>query len=162
MRLGGTQRMAGLIVALLVAAGTMVTIGTGTAAAERNLLSSMRCDTANPYPSNRILVWIDVFDAGQFPSDGLPGPALTLNASDRMQAGLMEYNSQARVTWRNLSTGASGAVTVPSRARHVRWEANIRPGKGQVEVSVRQQVGAMFFVPMVNPQTSTCRTTVRL
>ncbi|MFT4125730.1 MAG: hypothetical protein QM662_05815 [Gordonia sp. (in: high G+C Gram-positive bacteria)] len=150
-----------LLAAACAATGVLTGAGTADAAPlvdpEPNLVTTLRCDSANPLPGPRIRVWVDVYNRIAFPSDGLPGPAISLVGSSRTQSGLVEYTVATRVSWRNLRTGRTGTVRVPARARTVTWQAVLHPGAGPVAFTIRQQIGALIVVPMVNPQQSTCR-----
>lgn len=158
----GFRGRAALAAVSTVAAGIAAgVIGAGPAPAiptdvEPNLVTTLRCEIANPLPGPRVPVFVDVYNDVPFPSDGLPGPALTLVGSNRTTQGLLEFTTEARVSWRNLRTGRTGVVTVPSRARTITWEANLHTGRGPVAFTIRQKVGVMAFVPMVNAQYSTC------
>ncbi|MFW0792051.1 hypothetical protein [Gordonia sp. CPCC 205333] len=151
----------------LIALG-MGASGVGAASAvprsvEPNLVRTLRCDVPDPWPGPPLRTHVDVFNQVAYPSDGLPGPVITLIATNpRLQggtAGFLEYTSETTVTWRNLTTGRSGRIVVPTRARANTWEVNIHSGKGRVAFTIGQKIGAMAFVPMVNPQFSTCRGT---
>ncbi|WP_124711597.1 hypothetical protein [Gordonia insulae] len=139
-----------------------MTVGVGTASAipeytEPNLVTTLRCDSPNPLPGPRIPIHVDVFNQIPFPADGLPGPAISLIGSHRAQpAPLLDYTVETRVTWRNLSTGRTGSVTVPTRARMVTWQVDLHPGRGPVAFTIRQKIGLMAFTPMVNAQYSSC------
>ncbi|MGV9713566.1 hypothetical protein ACWDTI_23225 [Gordonia sp. NPDC003424] len=151
----------GLAAAAGVLAGTLT--GTGPAAAypeytSPNLVTTLRCDSASPWPNaGPIPVWVDVYNQIPFPSDGLPAPAISLDASDRSRASVItDYTIETRVTWRNLATGRTGSVTVPTRARTVTWQVDLHPGRGPVTFTIQQKIGLMAFVLMVNVKTSTC------
>ncbi|MGC4933006.1 hypothetical protein ACLQ3C_04920 [Gordonia sp. DT30] len=145
---------------MVVALGLAVT-GIGSASAlpdaEPNHVTTLRCDSANPWPAPRIPVWVDVYNQIAFPSDGLPGPAISLVGSSRDRPGVLEYTIDVRVSWRNLATGRTGTVDVPARNQVVSWEVVLHPGSGPVAFSIDQKIGALAFVPMVNPQYSSCR-----
>ncbi|WP_211188441.1 hypothetical protein [Gordonia asplenii] len=127
---------------------------------EPNLVTTLRCDVPDPWPGPPMRTYVDVFNQVAYPSDGLPGPVIDLIATNpRLQGGtqgFLEYTSQTTVTWRNLTNGRTGRVVVPTRARANTWEVNIHPGPGRVAFTIHQKVGAMAFVPMVNPQSSSC------
>lgn len=36
------------------------------------------------------------------------------------------------------------------------WEVSLPTGRGNIAFTVRQKIGAVAFVPMVNPQYSAC------
>ncbi|WP_235831315.1 hypothetical protein [Gordonia zhaorongruii] len=130
---------------------------------EAQFVKTFRCDSPDPWPGPRIAIPVDVYTGITFPSDGLPGPVLSLKANSPRPVGTMlnvtEYNIRTTVKWRNLRTGRTGTVVTPTRANRVIWNAVIHPGAGPVRLSVRQKIGAMAFVPMVNPQYRTCGTT---
>ncbi|MEE3852768.1 hypothetical protein VZC37_20680 [Gordonia sp. LSe1-13] len=143
----------------MVAGG--LTAGAGVTSAipeytEPNLVKTLRCDSANPLPGPRIPIWVDVFNEIPFPADGLPGPAISLIASNRAQPGILDYTIETRVNWRNLATGRTGTVNVPTRARTVTWQVDLHPGPGPVAFTIHQKIGVMAFVPMVNARTSSC------
>ncbi len=160
MRLGPRGWIVG---ALVVISGL---IGTGVAGAvprsvEPNLVTTLRCTTGDPWGGAPLKTFVDVYNGVAFPSDGLPGPVVNLIASTpRLQGGtqgILEYTQETTVTWKNTSNGRTGRVVVPTRARTATWEVNIHAGSGRVAFTIHQKLGAMAFVPMVNPQTSTCR-----
>ncbi|MFW0792548.1 hypothetical protein AAFP30_01925 [Gordonia sp. CPCC 205515] len=145
-----------------VAAGVLAATPTADAYPEYtdpNLVTTLRCDSPSPWPGNGpIPIWVDVYNHIPFPSDGLPGPAISLDASDRSRSSLItDYTIETRVDWRNLATGRTGSVTVPTRARTVTWQVDVHPGSGPVAFTIRQKIGLMAFVPMVNAKTSTCK-----
>ncbi|WAC56153.1 hypothetical protein [Gordonia sp. SL306] len=156
----GRRAVGAVAVALLAACA--LTAGTGAAQAipeytEPNLVTTLRCDSPNPLPGSPIPVRVDVFNGIPFPADGLPGPAISLIASNRAQPSpLLDYTVETRVDWRNLASGRTGSVTVPSRARVVTWQVDLHPGRGPVVFRIHQKVGLMAFVPMVNARNSTC------
>ncbi|WHU49904.1 hypothetical protein QNM97_06940 [Gordonia sp. L191] len=133
----------------------------GTASAlpdpQPNYVTTLRCDSANPWPAPRIPVWVDVYNQIAFPSDGLPGPAISLVGSSRAKPGVLEFTVEVTVAWRNLRTGRTGTVRVPTRTQVVGWEVVLHPGSGPVSFTINQKIGALAFVPMVNPQYSSCR-----
>ncbi|MFW0786641.1 hypothetical protein AAFP35_19270 [Gordonia sp. CPCC 206044] len=153
-------RLIGIIAAVTALGATVA--GSPMASAipeytEPNLVTTLRCDSASPWPGATLPVRVDVFNGIRFPADGLPGPAISLIASDHAKPSpITDYTIEAKVTWRNLATGRTGSVTVPSRARIVTWQADLHPGKGPVAFTIRQKIGLMAFVPMVNAKTSTC------
>ena len=147
----------GLVMAGLIAGGAAAPRAAAEPNSLANYVTTLRCDSANPWPGPRVPVWVDVYNQIPFPSDGLPGPAIALIGSSRSKTGLFEYTTEVRVSWRNLRTGRTGAVTVPGRARYVTWQAVLHPGKGLVAFTIRQKLGAVAFVPMVNPQYATCQ-----
>lgn len=149
--------------ALSVVVGAVVGVSVATAVPahalpnpQPNFVTTIRCDSANPWPAPRIPVWVDVYNQIAFPSDGLPGPAIALIGSSRSRAAVLEFTAEVSVSWRNLATGRTGTVRVPSRARTVTWQAVLHPGSGPVSFSIAQKIGAVAVVPMVNPQFSTC------
>ncbi|WP_260868792.1 hypothetical protein [Gordonia sihwensis] len=118
---------------------------------------SIRCDSANPWPGARLRIVVDVYTGGAFPTDGLPGPAITLSSNNPGGVGpVLELTMLTTVTWRNLSTGRTGTVRVPTRAHAADWDVVLHPGRGAVRFTVHQKIGAMAFNPMVNPQYSSC------
>ncbi|MYR04935.1 hypothetical protein GTV32_00660 [Gordonia sp. SID5947] len=139
-----------------------VTAGAGAVHAipeytEPNLVTTLRCDSPNPLPGPPIPVHVDVFNGIRFPADGLPGPVISLVASNRAKpAPVLDYTMETRVDWRNLASGRTGSVTVPTRARVVTWQVDLHPGRGPVAFTIHQKVGLMAFVPMVNARNSTC------
>ena len=159
-----TRRVAALVGAAVVAVTGLTTVGVGGAQAipeysNPNFVTSLRCDSANPWPLGPLRIHVDVFSGIRFPSDGLPPPAIELIGTDRSKAGLVEYSMDVTVSWRNLATGRTGVVSAPSRARNISWQIDIHPGAGPVSFVIRQKIGAIAFLPMVNPQFSTCRGT---
>ncbi|NED60619.1 hypothetical protein G3I15_06745, partial [Streptomyces sp. SID10244] len=108
----------------------------------------MHCDSPNPLPGPPIPVRVDVYNGIPSPADGLAGPAISLIASNRAQPSpLLDYTVETRVDWRNLASGRTGSVTVPSRARVVTWQVDLHPGRGPVAFRIHQKVGLMAFVP---------------
>ncbi|GAC66455.1 hypothetical protein [Gordonia soli] len=157
------RRRQGAIAATICAGAavvTTVTAGGATAVPEYSnyqLATTVRCDVPDPWPTNRpVPVSVDVFTGIQHPADGLPGPAISLIGSDRRQPGALEYTSETTVKWKNLTTGRTGSVLVPTRGRSLTWGVVLHPGRGPVAFTIRQKVGALAGVPMVNPQYSTC------
>lgn len=148
------------LVTIVAAVSVLLTVTTTTASAlpnpEPNYVTTIRCDSANPWPAPRIPVWVDVFNEIAFPSDGLPGPAIALIGSSRAKQAVLDFTVEVRVTWRNLRTGRQGMVTVPSRAPVVTWQVVVHPGSGPVAFTIHQKIGALAVVPMVNPQYSSC------
>ncbi|GAA4676152.1 hypothetical protein [Gordonia humi] len=126
-------------------------------------VKTVHCNVADPYPGPRIPVPVDVYTGMTFPSDGLPGPAISLRANDPRPGGqwgnVFEYTISTTVNWKNLRTGRSGRVVVPTRSTHYQWEAVVHPGAGPVRLTIRQKAGALVWNPMVNPQYRTCSTT---
>lgn len=121
-------------------------------------VKSIRCDSPNPWPGAPLRILVDVYTSGPFPTDGLPGPAITLSANNPGGAGpMLELTSRTTVRWKNATTGRTGTVVVPLRAHNANWEAVLHPGRGRVSFTIRQQIGALAFNPMVNPQYSSCR-----
>lgn len=121
-------------------------------------VKTLRCDSPNPWPAPPLPILVDVWTGGPFPSDGLPGPAITLEANNPGGVGpILELTTLTTVRWTNISTGRTGAVRVPTRAHTANWEAVVHPGHGRVNFIIHQKIGAMAFHPMVNPQYSSCR-----
>ncbi|EGD56858.1 hypothetical protein [Gordonia neofelifaecis] len=121
---------------------------------------SIRCDSPNPWPGPRLPIIVDVYTGGPFPTDGLPGPAISLSANNPGGVGqVLELTSLITVDWRNLDTGRTGSVRVPTRSHAANWDVVLHPGHGRVAFTVHQKIGAMAFNPMVNPQFSSCRGT---
>lgn len=156
-----TSAVAAVAVLLAGLLGVSGSLGGGAAQAapneQSNLVTTLRCDSANPWPAPRLPIWVDVYNQIAFPSDGLPPPAIALIGSSRSRPGLVEYTTEVRVSWRNLRTGRSGTVTVPTRANRITWQVVLHPGRGPVQFGITQKIGAMAVVPMVNPQFSSCR-----
>ncbi|MFC3241506.1 hypothetical protein ACFOJ6_03035 [Gordonia humi] len=75
-------------------------------------VKTVHCNVADPYPGPRIPVPVDVYTGMTFPSDGLPGPAISLRANDPRPGGqwgnVFEYTISTTVNWKNLRTGRSG------------------------------------------------------
>lgn len=158
------RRTAAIIAVAVIAVTGLATCGVGRAQAipeypAADLATSLRCDSANPWPLGPLRIHVDVFTGIRYPSDGLPPPAIELVGTDRAKPGLVDYSMEVTVTWRNLATGRTGVVSAPSRARNISWQLDIHPGSGPVAFVIRQKIGAIAFVPMVNPQFSTCRGT---
>ena len=158
----GSARVARRAAAATLAAVTLAAAGAGAANAipeysDPNFVTTLKCDSANPWPGPPLRVRVDVFNQIAFPSDGLPGPAVSLIGSMRGKPELVEYTSDVRVSWKNKRTGRTGTVSVPTRARTVTWQVDLHPGAGPVDFTIRQKIGALFVVPMLNPQYSTCR-----
>ncbi|MCF8571477.1 hypothetical protein L5G32_14485 [Gordonia sp. HY002] len=155
----------------VVAAATLAAVGLGVAAPDasaapwvgEHYVKTVRCSIADPWPAPRIPVAIDIYSGIKFPSDGLPGPAISLRANDIRSSGqwgnVTEYTISTTVKWKNLRTGRSGRVAVPTRTTHYQWEAVVHPGTGPVRLTIKQKAGAMAWNPMVNPQYRTCTTT---
>lgn len=161
-RLSRTVRSAIALSVAAVTVGGGVSAGQAAAAPElRNYVKTIRCDSADPFPGPRIGIRVDVWNQVRFPSDGLPGPAIELigtgNRPRSPLPNLATYNIETTVTWRNVTNGRRGVVRVPTRARLVTWQAVLHPGHGRVNFTIKQKIGALAFVPMVNPQYSTCR-----
>lgn len=156
----------------LAAAGLAV-VGAGVAAPQaqaapwvgEHYQKTVHCSVADPWPGPRIPVDIDIYSGIAFPSDGLPGPAIALKANDPRSGGrwmnVTEYTISTTVNWKNLRTGRSGKVTVPTRSTHYQWQVVVHPGTGPVRLTIKQKAGAMAWNPMVNPQYRTCSTTAR-
>ena len=143
---------------LAVASSTMLA-GQASAIPEYtspNFVKTIACDSANPWPAAPLKIRVDVYNQIRFPADGLPGPAISLLGSARNQPGPLEFTTEVKVSWKNLRTGRTGVVTVPSRATRVTWQVDLHAGAGPVAFTIRQKIGAMAFVPMVNAQYSTC------
>lgn len=120
-------------------------------------VTTLRCPSADPFGGPPLRIGVDVWNRVPFPSDGLPGPAIELIATSPRPAGVPTYSITTRVAWHNLDTGRRGVVRVPTRTTRVTWQAVLHPGPGKVDFTITQRIGAVVFVPMVNPQTSTCR-----
>ncbi|MGW5523411.1 hypothetical protein [Gordonia sp. NPDC003950] len=153
------RRIGSVVVAMMMAATALIGASSTAGAAPSspsNYVTTIRCDSANPWPAPPIPVWVDVYNQIAFPSDGLPGPAIALIGSSRSKPGVLEFTVEVMVTWRNNATGRTGTVRVPSRAQTVSWEVVLHPGRGPVSFTIHQKIGALAFVPMVNAQTSTC------
>lgn len=145
-----------------VAAVAAMTTGVGGASAipmppYPNHVTTLVCDSANPWPAGPLRIRVDVLNDIAFPADGLPGPAIALIGTDRAKPVALEYTWEVSVAWRNLRTGASGVTTIPGRGLTVKWQVDLHPGHGPVSFTIRQKIGALAFNPMVNPQYSTCR-----
>lgn len=149
-----TARVAAVVAATAAAA---LAVGAGPAGAEPNLVDTVSCNSADPWPGGTLRIDIDVYNNVQFPKDGAKGPVLYLSANNPKSGFLLEYNVEATVRWVNNSTGANGSVVIPSRGRAANWEGSLRTGRGNVSFTVSQKIGALAFVPMVNPQYSSCR-----
>lgn len=138
-------------------------VAAGSAAAQpelRNYVKTLRCDSASPYPGGPLRIRVDVFNKVRFPSDGLPGPVLELIADGPRPGGLpniARYDMLTTVKWHNVTTGRRGTVRVPTTSYQVGWQAVLHPGRGTVNFTIHQKIGAVAFMPMVNPQHSTCR-----
>jgi len=154
------QRTAGALIGT-GAALAAVLLGASPAAAAPyggHYVKTIRCDSPNPWPAAPLRILVDVWTGGPFPSDGLPGPAITLDANNPGGMGpILELTTLTTVRWHNRSTGRSGVVRVPTRAHNANWEAVLHPGRGRVSFTIHQKIGAMAFNPMVNPQHSSCR-----
>ncbi|WP_245569708.1 hypothetical protein [Gordonia shandongensis] len=156
-----------LVAGVLTAASGAAAVTAPTASAAppsgERYVGTLRCDSPNPWPMGRLRIPVDVFTDIAHPSDGLPGPAIALKASNSVHSIMMspEFTTLTTVRWRNRDTGRRGVVRVPSRSTRIDWEAVIHPGRGHVTFTVTQKIGAMAFVPMVNPQYSTCRGSAR-
>lgn len=163
------MRLVGVLLGVLGAvgiAGVGVASGPGVAQAvpqyppQPALVTTLRCPVGDPWGGAPIGVRVDVYNQVRFPADGLPGPAISLigwSTRAPQIAAWTEYSVETRVAWRNMRTGRTGTVVVPTRARTVRWQADLHPGAGPVVFTIGQKVGAVAFVPMVNPQSATCR-----
>lgn len=149
--------------ALLAASASVLAVGTAiaptasAAPSDGTFVRTISCNSANPWPGTPLRIDVDVYTGGT-PSDGLPGPAITLAANNTNGVGaFLELTTLTTVNWRNTTTGRSGSVGVPTRSHAANWEAVVHPGKGRVAFTVHQKIGALAFVPMVNPQYSSCR-----
>ncbi|WP_374112744.1 hypothetical protein [Gordonia sp. C13] len=150
----------GAVIVGLVAALVGV-VGPGSASAipdytEPNYVTTLNCTSANPWPAGPVKIRVDVFNDIRFPADGLPGPAIALIGTDRAKPVALEYTYDVTVSWRNLRTGRTGSVFVPGRGFTVKWQVDIHPGRGPVVFTIKQKLGALAFVPMVNPQYLSC------
>ncbi|MBA4025260.1 MAG: hypothetical protein C0482_23140 [Gordonia sp.] len=153
------RRIVGAAVA--VAATAMTVAGVAPAAAEPNLVDTIGCNSPDPWGppisnGSPLRIDIDLYNNVQFPKDGATGPVLYLSANNPRAGFLFEYNVEASVFWVNTTTGARGKVIIPARGRSASWEGSLRTGRGAVEFTVRQKIGALAFFPMVNPQYSSC------
>lgn len=149
-------------VAMAATAATMSVVGVGPAAAEPNLVDTVSCNSADPWGppiSNGapLRIDIDVYNNVEFPKDGAKGPVLYLSANNPKSGFLFEFNVQATVRWVNTTTGGRGTVVIPSRGHTAGWEGSLATGHGTIAFTVSQKIGAMAWVPMVNPQYSSCR-----
>lgn len=153
-------------VAAAVLAGGLAATGLVAApvapAEAKSLVSTIRCDSINPWGGGRLPVYVDVFNQIRHPSDGLAGPAIELVASSptppvSFLPPLVEYTAETTVNWRNTATGRSGTVRVPTRSSQLTWTVVLHPGAGPTQFTIHQKIGAMAWTPMVNPQYSTCR-----
>ncbi|GAC56244.1 hypothetical protein GOHSU_04_01130 [Gordonia hirsuta DSM 44140 = NBRC 16056] len=157
------SRTARSLTALALAAGlTGGGLAAGQAHADQgNYVKTLRCDSPDPFPGPPLRITVDVWNKMKHPSDGLPAPAIALIASNNRKQGIFPnagiYTMETTVNWRNVTTGKRGVVRVPTRASHVTWQAVIHPGHGRVDFTVRQKIGVLALVPMVNPQYSSCR-----
>lgn len=158
MRIGKSRTVRGAAVVAATAAAVSA-IGAGPAAAEPNLVDTLSCNSADPWPGGKLRIDIDVYNNVQFPKDGAKGPVLYLSANNPKSGFLLEYNVEATVRWVNNTTGGRGSVVIPSRGRAASWEGSLRTGSGNISFTVSQKIGALAFVPMVNPQYSSCRGT---
>jgi hypothetical protein len=159
--IGTTRAMMGAVV-IAAAAATVSVVGAGPATAEPNLLDTVSCNSADPWGppiSNGapLRIDIDVYNNVEFPKDGAKGPVLYLSANNPRPGFLPEYNVESTVRWVNTSTGNRGFVIIPARGRSASWEGSLPTGRGHVAFTVSQKIGALAFVPMVNPQYSSCR-----
>lgn len=147
------------------AGGLTATAGQAQAFPSGNYVKTIRCDTPDPFAGPPLRVTVDLWNKVARPSDGLPGPAVQLISNNTRRQGLFPnagiYNIETTVSWRNLTTGKRGVVRVPTRSYQFTWQAVIRPGQGRVNVTINQKVGTLVFVPMVNPQYSSCRTSLQ-
>ncbi len=126
-------------------------------------VTTLRCDSPNPWPGAPLRIRVDVYTGAPFPSDGLVGPAISLSAMNRGGTGpILEVTTLTTVRWTNRTSGRSGVVRVPTRAHSASWDAVLHPGRGRVAFTIHQKIGALAFVPMVNPQYSSCRGSVTL
>lgn len=160
------RRFVALLAAAGVLSGTAVAVtGPAEAAPYERFLKSFRCDSPDPWPGAPLVIEVDATWT-KFPSDGLPGPGIDLASNNLRGPGILpnlfEYNSEVTVSWRNHATGKRGTSHTRSRGHRVNWGAVIRPGSGRVTLRVDQRIGANAFVPMVNPQQSTCTTVLNV
>lgn len=155
------RRRAGAAVTAAVATlvGGLVATGPATAAPYgAKYVTTIRCDSPSPWPAGPLRILVDVYTDVPYPSDGLPGPAITLSADNPGGSGpILELTTLTTVRWTNRTTGRSGAVRVPTRGHRASWDAVIHPGHGAVSFTVHQKIGALAGQPMVNPQYTTCR-----
>lgn len=158
----GIGKSKAVVGAAVVAATAVSVVGVGPAGAEPNLLDTVNCNSADPWGppvSNGapLRINIDVYNNVQFPKDGATGPVLYLSANNSKTGFLFEFNVQATVRWVNTTTGGRGTVVIPSRGHAASWEGSLQTGRGTVAFDVSQKIGAMAWVPMVNPKYSSCR-----
>ena len=112
-------RSIGIVIGVLIAAVAALA-GSGQARAipeytEPNLVTTLKCGSANPWPLGPLPVRVDVFNQIRFPADGLPGPAISLIGYSLTKPQALEYTAEVRVTWRNLRT--VGALAGRSASR---------------------------------------------
>jgi hypothetical protein len=142
-------------------AATLSMAGAGHASGdpyvEPHLVDTVRCNSADPWSPDPLRIDIDVYNNVTFPPDGARGPVLYLSANNPRPGFRFEYNVEATVRWVNTTTGARGVVLIPARGRSAGWAGSLPTGHGNVTYVVSQKIGALIFVPMVNPQFSTCR-----
>ena len=147
------------IAAAAVAAGSgivPVVVVAAPAAAEPQLIDTISCNSPDPWSSVPLRIAVDVYSNIEFPKDGARPPVLYLSANTLRSASLFEYTVETTVRWTNTSTGAIGKVILPSRGHSVNWEGSLQTGRGNISFIVHQKIGALAFVPMVNPQYSSC------
>nr|WP_226995778.1 hypothetical protein [Gordonia phthalatica] len=156
---GRRRAAAAVIAASATLAGGLATAAPAAAAPYgAKYVKTIRCDSPSPWPAGPLRIFVDVFTDVPFPSDGLPGPAIALSANNPGGSGpILELTTLTTVRWTNRTTGRSGVVRVPTRAHSANWDAVIHPGHGAVSFTIHQKIGALAFVPMVNPQYTTCR-----
>lgn len=143
-------------------AGASLAAGTAQAAPDQgNYVTTIRCNTADPFGGGSIRTGVAVYNQIPHPSDGLPGPAIELIATGARTGGVVPnlqiYSINTAVSWHNVDNGRRGTVRVPTRTNRVTWQVVLHPGPGRVNFTIKQKVGAVIGVPMVNPQTSVCR-----
>jgi hypothetical protein len=142
-------------------AALAMAVGAGHAVAEPyvepNLIDTLPCHSADPWSPDRLRIDIDVYNNVIYPPDGARGPVLYLSANNPRAGFMFDYNVEATVRWVNTTTGARGTTIIPSRGRSASWEGSLPTGRGHITYTVSQKIGALIFVPMVNPQFSTCR-----
>ena len=145
--------------AVAVAAGSGIVLGVvsaASAAAEPQLIDTISCNSPDPWSSVPLRIGVDVYNNVELPKDGARPPVLYLSANTLRSASLFEYTVETTVRWTNTSTGAIGKVILPSRGHSVNWEGSLQTGRGNISFIVHQKIGALAFVPMVNPQYSSC------
>ncbi|MFT3714511.1 MAG: hypothetical protein QM774_00795 [Gordonia sp. (in: high G+C Gram-positive bacteria)] len=163
--MNGFRRPATIISTLAISAGAVFggALGAGHAAADPGgeYLKSINCNVGNPYGGPRLRVFVDVWNKVRFPSDGLPGPAIELIASNPQAqdafTAFKRYKGWTTVTWRNTSNGRHGVVRVPISGQRASWQAVLHPGSGHVNFTIKEKVSGVVMVENFNTQTRTCK-----